>query len=60
MSDIKLELFENQSEIIQTQSKVILKLLTLLMQHCDIKEYELKEIKDLIDHTASLKAELSL
>ena len=64
--EIKLEIFQHQSETIQTQteiiqlqSEVINDLFHLLMQYMEVEEIDRLTIKEKIDRAAMLRAELS-
>lgn len=60
IQDIKLELFENQSEIIRLQSEVIDELYRLLAQHMEADELDRIPAVDKINQAAALRLELEL
>ena len=60
IQDIKLELFENQSEIIRLQSEVIDELYRLLAQHMEADELDHIPAVNKINQAAALRSELEL
>ena len=58
--EIRLELFENQNEIIRLQSEAIYDLYGLLSQHVEAAELDRLPVKEKIDRAAVLRAELNL
>lgn len=58
--EIKLELFESQSEIIRIQSEVIDELFGLLSQHMETGELDNIPAIEKINRAAKLRAEHSL
>lgn len=58
--EIKLELFERQSEVIRIQSEVIDDLFRLLSQHLEAEELDNLPVVEKINRAASLRAEHQL
>ena len=58
--EIKLELFESQSEIIRIQSEVIDDLFRLLSMHMEAEELDNVPVVEKINRAASLRAEHQL
>lgn len=58
--EIKLELFERQSEIIRIQSEAINDLLRLLSMHMEAEELDSLPVVDKINMAATLRAENNL
>lgn len=58
--EIKLELFESQSEIIRIQSEVIDDLFRLLSQHMEAEELDNLPVIEKINRAASLRKEHQL
>ena len=60
VSEVKLEMFNSQNQIIHLQADAILELITLLQQHSDVAEADLLHVKEKIDRAAMIRSELEL
>ena len=60
VEEIKFEVYEKLNEIIHLQSGALNDLLMLTMQHRDVNEADLADIKTNIDKAAMIKSEIGL
>lgn len=60
IQSIKLEIFQNQSEIIHKQASVIDELFLILCQHLSAEELDRLPVIDSINEIASIRKELEL
>lgn len=58
IKEIKLEIFESQSEIIRLQSDVIDELFRLLLQHVTAEELDRLPVLEKMNRAATIRAEL--
>ena len=58
--EIKLEIFESQSEIIRLQSEVIDELFRLLALHLEAEELDSLPVLEKMNEAATIRAELDL